>query len=188
MIRIAASARRDLDEGYDFYESQEIGLGDYFLSSVKADIESLKFTGGAHRIAHAETFGSNRLTSSAGSNCSISPEVALALNGYCGFSRERLQVRQRFDGMRQALRARDTNNVLQLIIPEVRTTYCNDLQRLLMLVGTGSNKPGVWMWAGKARVLLQIRMRWLGIVPIGNEVEMIRTNGDWFFTGRVFID
>ena len=26
MIRIAASARRDLDEGYDFYESQEIGV------------------------------------------------------------------------------------------------------------------------------------------------------------------
>jgi len=46
MIRIAASARRDLDEGYDFYESQEIGLGDYFLSSVKADIESLRVAGG----------------------------------------------------------------------------------------------------------------------------------------------
>ncbi len=42
MIRIAASARRDLEEGFDFYQSQEIGLGDYFLSSVRADIESLK--------------------------------------------------------------------------------------------------------------------------------------------------
>jgi hypothetical protein len=39
MIRIVASARRDLDEGFEFYESQEIGLGDYFLSSVRADIE-----------------------------------------------------------------------------------------------------------------------------------------------------
>jgi hypothetical protein len=37
MIRIAASARRDLDEGFAFYESQELGLGDYFLSSVKAE-------------------------------------------------------------------------------------------------------------------------------------------------------
>ena len=54
MIRIAASARRDLDEGYDFYESQEIGLGDYFLSSVKADIESLRVTAGVHRIAYAD--------------------------------------------------------------------------------------------------------------------------------------
>ena len=54
MIRIAASARRDLDEGYDFYASQEVGLGDYFLSSVKADIESLRVTAGVHRIVYAD--------------------------------------------------------------------------------------------------------------------------------------
>jgi hypothetical protein len=54
MIRIAGSAGRDLDEGYDFYESQEIGLGDYFLSSVKADIESLRVTAGVHNIAYAD--------------------------------------------------------------------------------------------------------------------------------------
>ena len=54
MIRIVASARRDLDEGFLFYESQEIGLGDYFLSSVKADVESLKFSAGVHRIAYAD--------------------------------------------------------------------------------------------------------------------------------------
>src|SRR5215471_12789623 len=54
MIRIAASARCDLDEGFEFYESQEIGLGDYFLSSVRADIESLKITAGVHRILYAD--------------------------------------------------------------------------------------------------------------------------------------
>ena len=54
MIRIAASARRDLDEGFDFCQAQEIGLGDYFLSSVKADVESLRVTAGAHRIAYAD--------------------------------------------------------------------------------------------------------------------------------------
>ncbi len=54
MIRIALSAYRDLDEGYAFYESQEIGLGDYFLTSVKADIESLRITAGVHRIEYAD--------------------------------------------------------------------------------------------------------------------------------------
>jgi hypothetical protein len=54
MMRIVASARRDLDEGFQFYESQEIGLGDYFLSSVRADIESLKITAGVHRILYAD--------------------------------------------------------------------------------------------------------------------------------------
>ena len=54
MIRIVASARRDLDEGFEFYESQDVGLGDYFLSSVKADIESLKITAGVHRVIYAD--------------------------------------------------------------------------------------------------------------------------------------
>jgi hypothetical protein len=54
MIRIVASARWDLEEGFEFYASQEIGLGDYFLSSVKADIESLKITAGVHRIVYAD--------------------------------------------------------------------------------------------------------------------------------------
>ena len=30
------SARRDLNEGCEFYESQESGLGDYFLTSERA--------------------------------------------------------------------------------------------------------------------------------------------------------
>lgn len=53
MIRIAASARRDLDEGYDFYESQEIGLGTYFLSSVMADSESLRVFPAKSRVSVA---------------------------------------------------------------------------------------------------------------------------------------
>lgn len=49
-IWIVESARRDLEEGYAFYESQEHGLGDYFLSSVRADIEGLRISGGVHRV------------------------------------------------------------------------------------------------------------------------------------------
>ncbi len=54
MIRLAASARRDLEEGFDFYEFQEAGLGDYFLTSVRADIETLKVTAGTHKTAYAD--------------------------------------------------------------------------------------------------------------------------------------
>jgi plasmid stabilization system protein ParE len=53
-VKILASARRDLEQGYDFYERQDDGLGDYFLSSVKADIESLRISAGVHRIAHGD--------------------------------------------------------------------------------------------------------------------------------------
>jgi hypothetical protein len=51
-IRILESAKRDLDEGYAFYESQEDGLGGYFVSSVRADIEGLRISGGVHCVAH----------------------------------------------------------------------------------------------------------------------------------------
>jgi hypothetical protein len=49
-VRISADALCDLNEGFLFYEQQEIGLGDYYASSLRADIEELKITGGAHRI------------------------------------------------------------------------------------------------------------------------------------------
>ncbi len=39
----------DLAEGFNFYEKQEAGLGDYYLNSLLADIDSLKLYGGIHR-------------------------------------------------------------------------------------------------------------------------------------------
>ena len=42
-------AKRDLVEGYRFYESQQSGLGMYFLENLYSDIESLHRFGGIHR-------------------------------------------------------------------------------------------------------------------------------------------
>jgi hypothetical protein len=53
-LPILASARRDFQEGYLFYEMQEAGLGDDFLASVKADIEGLRISASIHRIAHGD--------------------------------------------------------------------------------------------------------------------------------------
>lgn len=49
-IRISTDAVSDLNEGFRFYEQQEQGLGDYFISSLRADIEELKISGGTHRV------------------------------------------------------------------------------------------------------------------------------------------
>lgn len=51
-LRILSLARDDLIEGYHFYEDKEAGLGDYFLASLFADIESLKVFGGIHPRPH----------------------------------------------------------------------------------------------------------------------------------------
>lgn len=47
-IQILAEAKADLKLGYNFYESQREGLGEYFLESLYSDIESLKLYAGIH--------------------------------------------------------------------------------------------------------------------------------------------
>jgi len=49
-IRISGEALEDLNEGFLFYEAQAEGLGDYFTSCLRADIEALKITAGIHRL------------------------------------------------------------------------------------------------------------------------------------------
>jgi hypothetical protein len=51
-LRILASAKKDLEEGYRFYEAQNAGLGEYFITSVEADIESLLLYAGIHPIVY----------------------------------------------------------------------------------------------------------------------------------------
>jgi hypothetical protein len=49
-IRIAPEAFADLNDGFQFYEIQESGLGDYFASCLRSDIDGLKITAGIHRM------------------------------------------------------------------------------------------------------------------------------------------
>ena len=47
-IEILDSAKRDLTDGFYFYEKQGQGLGSYFLTNLYADIESLRTYYGIH--------------------------------------------------------------------------------------------------------------------------------------------
>ena len=49
-IRILEAARKDLLEGYYFYEKQTRGIGVYFLESVFSDIDSLTSNAGIHPV------------------------------------------------------------------------------------------------------------------------------------------
>lgn len=48
-IRVLRSARRTIADGIRFYERQEVGLGAYFLSSIMAELRSLRIYGGSHQ-------------------------------------------------------------------------------------------------------------------------------------------
>lgn len=58
-IRILESAVADLAAGRDFYDRQEIGVGDYFQNCLFSDVESLVLYAGIHR----QVFGFHRLLS-----------------------------------------------------------------------------------------------------------------------------
>ncbi|MDB6069541.1 MAG: uncharacterized protein JWL81_712 [Verrucomicrobiales bacterium] len=47
-VQILDSAKADLIEACRFYESREAGLGDYFLTNIYTDIQSLSIFGGLH--------------------------------------------------------------------------------------------------------------------------------------------
>lgn len=49
-IQILSAARQDLLGGFHFYESQQQGLGTYFLDSLFADIDSLQLYAGVHPV------------------------------------------------------------------------------------------------------------------------------------------
>lgn len=55
-ITILPSAIADLEDGFKFYESQQGGLGSYFLESLFSDIDSLRLYAGIHR----KVFGFHR--------------------------------------------------------------------------------------------------------------------------------
>ena len=48
-IRILDLAERDLQAGFSFYETQHVGIGDFFLDSIYSEIDSLLLYAGIHR-------------------------------------------------------------------------------------------------------------------------------------------
>jgi plasmid stabilization system protein ParE len=47
-IQILTSAQADLLDGFWFYENQTVGIGQYFLDSLSADIDALLIYAGIH--------------------------------------------------------------------------------------------------------------------------------------------
>ena len=52
IVQISAEAELDLQDGYWFYEDQEMGLGNEFRNHLKLEIRSLEKNGGTHSKHH----------------------------------------------------------------------------------------------------------------------------------------
>ena len=55
-LRISDDALHDLNAGFLFYEAQQAGLGDYFVTCLRADIEGLRLTAGVHRVVYRDYY------------------------------------------------------------------------------------------------------------------------------------
>ena len=51
-VHVLAEAVADLEQGRSFYDTQQIGVGDYFIESVLGDISTLRLHAGIHRRVH----------------------------------------------------------------------------------------------------------------------------------------
>ena len=51
-IKLSTPAENDLISGFWYYENQDRGVGEYFRSSVGADIQSLKIFAGVHPVVY----------------------------------------------------------------------------------------------------------------------------------------
>jgi len=58
-IVVLEEAAEDIERGREFYDLQEIGVGDYFEDTILSDIESL----GLFHGIHSKHFGFHRLLS-----------------------------------------------------------------------------------------------------------------------------
>lgn len=76
-IQILDLAERDLQEAFLFYESQQTGIGDYFLDSIFSEIDALLL----HAGIHPRFFGYHRQL------CRKFPYAV-----YYGFDREEVSV------------------------------------------------------------------------------------------------
>ncbi len=59
-VVVLADAANDLELGQDFYNMQELGMGEYFLDSLLSDLESLRLFHGIH----SRQFGYHRMLAS----------------------------------------------------------------------------------------------------------------------------
>ena len=53
-VRLSEDALQDLNDGFLFYEAQQSGLGDYFATCLRADIEGLCVYGGIHPVVYRD--------------------------------------------------------------------------------------------------------------------------------------
>lgn len=114
--------------------------------------------------------------------------MAVGLFVYRSIRREQSQIRARYKQMRTALSSSDTNAALALVAPQYRSGFDGHrFSRLSSFAQSLGPRSSIVVLHDEA-VVWPVRTSHYVVLPGGHTIEMIRVEGDWFFTGKVHID
>jgi hypothetical protein len=110
-----------------------------------------------------------------------------SLSAYASYRRDNARIRLRYGQMTLALAANQTNASILLFAPEFRRRADRSVDMLARFA-----KPlrsGAWVRTSGSRATVCPEPVLRYHLPIGGHtVEMIKVDGEWFFTGGIHID
>jgi hypothetical protein len=101
--------------------------------------------------------------------------------------REEMQIRARYQQMRLALSSGDTNVTRSLFAPDNRGGAHHNFGILDTFMKPLGLQSSVRFSSSKAKVCPE-RVFHYRVIPGGHTIEMIKVDGEWFFTGAVHVD
>lgn len=113
----------------------------------------------------------------------------LGLWNYLSNGKEETAIRNRYQEMRNAMASGDTNAVLEFFVPEVRNNM-NAIEMVYRFAKPLDGFSSVKIQDSGALICPeQDEDAWFlpSFIQAGHRVEMIKVDGEWFFTGEVDI-
>jgi hypothetical protein len=111
----------------------------------------------------------------------------LLLHGCLGSGADRARIHVRYDALQVALRAGDTNAFRLLFAPAHRTRAMDHFGRFQNFAQPLDHRSGLSIKGTRVWICPRREFLLIPFVNFGHTIEMIRVDGEWYFTGRISI-
>lgn len=111
----------------------------------------------------------------------------LLLHGCLGSSADRARIHVRYDALQVALRTGDTNAFRLLFAPAHRARAMDHVGRFQNFAHRLDHRSGVSIKGTHVWICPRREFPLIPLVNFGDTIEMIRVDGEWYFTGNISI-
>ena len=111
----------------------------------------------------------------------------LLLHGCLGSGADRARIHVRYDALQIALRAGDTNAFRLLFAPAHRARAMDHVGRFQTFAHPLDHRSGMSIKGTRVWICPRRDFPLIPIVDFGHTIEMIRVDGEWYFTGKISI-